>query len=187
MIAMTIAVHSYSPGGYLLCTRKLGNLNASDLILDIEFIGVTYKLLPLILSILSFFLVYAIYSYYLYFFYALKKIKSFQYVYTFFNKKWYFDRIYNQYVSQNILNKSYFLTYQTIDRGLIEQIGPYGIINLISAISTRVLNTQVGYIVSFILLLNASILSFILLSNTFLIFNLKFYIFFILQFIFLII
>jgi len=156
-------------------------------ILDIEFIGVTYKLLPLILSVLSFFLVYTIYSYYLYFFYALKKIKSFQYVYTFFNKKWYFDRIYNQYISQNILNKSYFLTYQIIDRGLIEQIGPYGIINLISTISTRVLNTQVGYIVSFILLLNASILSFILLSNTFLIFNLKFYIFFILQFIFLII
>jgi NADH-ubiquinone oxidoreductase chain 5 len=155
-------------------------------IVDIEFISITYKLLPLILTILSFFLVYVIYSYYLYFFYVLKKIKSFQYLYTFFNKKWYFDRIYNQYVSQSVLSKSYFLTYQTIDRGFIEQIGPYGAISLISTVSTKILNTQVGYVVSFILLLNASILSFTLLSSTFLLFNLKFYIFFIIQFIFLV-
>ena len=48
-------------------------------------------------------------------------------LYKFLNKKWFFDKIYNEYINQFLLNFSYFITYKIIDRGLIEMIGPYGL------------------------------------------------------------
>ena len=51
-------------------------------------------------------------------------------LYTFFNRKWLFDKIYNEYVSQNILDFGYHFTYQSIDRGLIESLGPFGLSNV---------------------------------------------------------
>ena len=47
-------------------------------------------------------------------------------LYTFLNRKWFFDKIYNEFISQIILNLSYHTTYKAIDRGIIESVGPYG-------------------------------------------------------------
>jgi hypothetical protein len=55
------------------------------------------------------------------------KISSFgKFLYTFLNRKWFFDKVYNEWVNQNILNIGYKETYQNIDRGLIEIFGPQG-------------------------------------------------------------
>ena len=43
---------------------------------------------------------------------------------TFFNRKLLLDKIYNEYVSQNILDFGHHFTYKSIDRGLIESLGP---------------------------------------------------------------
>ena len=52
-------------------------------------------------------------------------------LYTFFNRKLFFDKIYNEYVSQNILDFGYHFTYKSIDRGLIESLGPFGLSNVL--------------------------------------------------------
>ena len=52
-------------------------------------------------------------------------------IYNFLNRKWYFDKVYNEIISQNILNIAYKHTYQNIDRGIIEFFGPNGISTLL--------------------------------------------------------
>ena len=48
-------------------------------------------------------------------------------VYTFFNRKWFFDKIYNYYISSNFLKLQYKWSYQLVDRGFLEILGPTGI------------------------------------------------------------
>lgn len=47
-------------------------------------------------------------------------------LYTFFNRKWFFDKVYNEFVGQKTLNYAYKHTYQNLDRGVIELLGPHG-------------------------------------------------------------
>ena len=53
-------------------------------------------------------------------------IKSF-----FLNKKWFFDKIYNELIGQSILYAGYNYTYIIVDRGILEFLGPYGISRLV--------------------------------------------------------
>ena len=52
-------------------------------------------------------------------------------IYNFFNRKWFFDKIYNEWITQSALNFGYHTSFKTIDRGLIEMFGPYGVSFLI--------------------------------------------------------
>ena len=49
-------------------------------------------------------------------------------IYNFLNRKWYFDRVYNQLIGQQSLNISYNFSYKSLDRGIIEKLGPSGIV-----------------------------------------------------------
>ena len=113
---------------------------------DIEFIDLFYKLLPLIVTLLSMFLVYFLYVFNLKAFFALKSNVLFKKMYSFLNKKWYFDRLYNQYITQSTLSVSYFYTYKDIDRGLVEKVGPWGIISAVKEITKIVKVLQSGFI-----------------------------------------
>ena len=55
--------------------------------------------------------------------------------YTFLNRKWFFDKVYNIYVSQFILDISYNTTYNVIDRGIIESFGPRGLYKFVELLS----------------------------------------------------
>ena len=46
--------------------------------------------------------------------------------FLFLNSKWFFDKVYNELISQNILDIGYKHTYQNLDRGIIELFGPNG-------------------------------------------------------------
>jgi len=46
--------------------------------------------------------------------------------YTFLNKKWFFDKLYNELFVQYFLNLGYTITYKKLDRGLLELAGPSG-------------------------------------------------------------
>lgn len=47
-------------------------------------------------------------------------------LYTFLNKKWHFDQIVNELLVVKIMNFGYSLTFQSLDKGLIERAGPTG-------------------------------------------------------------
>ena len=48
-------------------------------------------------------------------------------MYTFLNRKWFFDKVYNEYITQHVLSFGYQTTYKLVDRGLFEFLGPLGI------------------------------------------------------------
>lgn len=115
-------------------------------ILDIEFISFFYKILPLLLTLCGVFFSYNIYVNHLENFYKVKQMPLYHIMYTFFSKKWYFDRVYNQFISQNLLTIGYTLTYKRLDRGLLEFIGPYGITYLFKNLIKNIKYLQSGQI-----------------------------------------
>ncbi len=101
-------------------------------ILNAEFLPVFIKLIPVIFSCLGMLSSFILYSF------LNKKLKlNFKKsrlgysLYTFFSKKWFFDKIYNELIGQSILYAGYNYTYIIIDRGILEFLGPYGISRLV--------------------------------------------------------
>jgi proton-translocating NADH-quinone oxidoreductase chain L len=71
-------------------------------------------------------------------------------LFSFFNKKWYFDVIYNKVIVYPVLKISYFGTFKAIDRGLLEIFGGYGFNRLFSSIFKFITALQSGYIYNYI-------------------------------------
>nr|YP_010835031.1 NADH dehydrogenase subunit 5 [Cryptomonas gyropyrenoidosa]WFQ82706.1 NADH dehydrogenase subunit 5 [Cryptomonas gyropyrenoidosa] len=117
------------------------NLN----IIDSEFIPYKVKLIPFFVSILSAFLSIIFYSIFLNLWFSTYTKNTFLiYVYTFFNKKWFFDKFQNDTFGLITLTIGYSVTYKIIDKGLIELIGPSSSINLVSHFSKKTSNLESG-------------------------------------------
>ena len=106
-------------------------------------------------------------------------------LYHFLNKKWYFDKIYNEFINQYIFNISYNYTFKCIDKGLLELFGPYGFVNLFSFLSLKIIKFQTGYIYHYSLIILVSSLILILFLFFSLVFHFNFLIFVFLIIIFL--
>lgn len=151
------------------------------LLANVEFIDVYYKILPLIVTLAG-----AISSYFLYVFkvedyYDIKQIYIFKVLYTFFNKKWYFDRFYNELINQNFLISSYNFFYKTVDRGLLEKFGPHSISAGIYFSSKSLRVVQTGFVLHYLIYIFFFLISFVLFSinqSFFLFFFLLLYYFF---------
>ena len=147
--------------GYLMKDMYLGvgtnfwgtaifNLENNLTILVGEFMPFHIKLLPLYFSFLGSFLVY--YNNYLFLNYnKFKIILSFKEIYNFLIKKWYFDIIYNKFIVYNVLSVGFF-TFKHIDRGIIEIIGPLGIVRLINILINKVKTLHTSYISDYVFL-----------------------------------
>jgi len=129
---------------------------------DIEFIKFNYKILPLLVTILGCFFSYFQYTYGLSGIFNLKKKNIVNNIYSFFNKKWYFDRIYNEIINQAILTSSHKYFYKNIDRGILEYAGPFGIKKITVKLSNSILNIQTGFILDYLLYIFASCIFIIL-------------------------
>lgn len=46
--------------------------------------------------------------------------------YVFLNKKWHFDQLVNELITVKVMNFGYSFTFQSLDKGLIERVGPSG-------------------------------------------------------------
>ena len=73
--------------------------------------------------------------------------------YNFLNKKWFFDKIYTEYIIQVLLNFSYRVSYKIIDRGIIEVLGPMGLSRIIYKQAFSINNMQTGYLYHYALLM----------------------------------
>ena len=126
--------------------------------IDAEFLPTFFKILPVIFSFSGLFG-----SFYLYFFkfkflYNLKISKYGIYFYNFLNRKWYFDKIYYEFINQYILKIGYNFTYKMIDKGLIEICGPYGLTTIFAFLSQKIILLQTGYIYHYSLLILISLI-----------------------------
>lgn len=145
--------------------------------IDAEFLYTFFKLLPVLLSFFGLFSAFYLYFFKFKFLYNLKMSKYGLYLYNFLNRKWYFDKLYYEFINQYILKIGYNFTYKHIDKGLIEMCGPYGFINIFSFLSQQIIAIQTGYIyhyslmilISAILLINIIFLSLFIMSFQFII------------------
>ena len=100
-------------------------------IVDAEFMSTGMKLFPLFCSILGGLMSFIFYQGYNHGLFLAKTSLVGRKFYTFLNRKWLFDKVYNEFITQNILDFGYHFTYKSIDRGLIESLGPFGISNVL--------------------------------------------------------
>ncbi|RLN53948.1 hypothetical protein BBP00_00009132 [Phytophthora kernoviae] len=121
--------------------------------IDAEFLPTFFKLLPVILSFCGLFSAFYLYFFKFKFLYNLKISEYGLYFYNFLNRKWYFDKIYYEFINQYILKIGYDVTYKMIDKGLIEMCGPYGLTTIFSFLSQKIILIQTGYIYHYSLLM----------------------------------
>lgn len=115
-------------------------------IIESEFIPYHIKLLPVGISFVGASLAWILNNSYGLLLYHIKTSALGRDIYTFLNKRWFFDKIYNDFIGIPMLNFGYNVTYKTLDKGIIEIIGPYGIIGLTKRISQLLSSLQTGYI-----------------------------------------
>ena len=133
--------------------------------LEGEWLDTSIKTIPLIFSFSGVFL--AIYHY-LYSFetlFALKQTKFGRLLYTFLNRKWFFDKVYNDWISESVLSVAYRHTYQNMDRGLLEFLGPQGISSEIYKYTNKMNQISLGFVFYYLFLLIGSLVGFLLVFS----------------------
>nr|YP_011008168.1 NADH dehydrogenase subunit 5 [Egregia menziesii]WBP70069.1 NADH dehydrogenase subunit 5 [Egregia menziesii] len=129
-------------------------------IIDAEFMSTNIKIFPLCCSVvggLTSFLLYKTYSANLF---LLKTSFLGRKFYTFLNRKWLFDKIYNDFITQNLLDFGYHFTYKSVDRGLIESLGPFGVSNVLVDQVNKSKSWHSGYLYHYLVILGWSNLLF---------------------------
>ena len=106
--------------------NSLFTLPVNLTMVDAEFLPTSIKLLPTLLSLVGAYCSFFLYSRYNNFLFLCKTSAIGRRFYTFLNRKWFFDKVFNDWVNQTLLNFSFHFTYKSIDRGLIESLGPFG-------------------------------------------------------------
>jgi NADH-ubiquinone oxidoreductase chain 5 len=122
-------------------------------IFDAEFIPVFFKTLPVKLSLFGVFSAYFLYSFQANLLYKLKTTVIGKKIYNFLNRKWFFDKIYNEYLAQFFLKFGYSISYKFIDRGIFEILGPTGLSNLALKVGSNLHKLQTGFIYHYTLLI----------------------------------
>jgi len=137
---------------------------------DAEFIPQIWKLLPVCLSVFGASLSFFMYTFGAKTLYKIKISSNGKKLYNFLNKKWFFDKIYNEFIVQSFLSFGYHISYKTIDRGIIEILGPMGLSNLVSKKAYVLHKMQTGFLYhyAFLMLVGTTLLLGVLqLENTF--------------------
>ena len=139
----------------------------NTILLDAEFLPPFIKLIPVIFSLGGAFTSFFCYSLYSNTLYIWKLNNLGQILYNFFNRKWFFDKIYNDTLVQYSLIFGYNTTYKTVDRGLIEIFGPFGLSQKLYNKSLQLSKFQTGLVYDYALYMLQTLNIFILLSLPF--------------------
>jgi proton-translocating NADH-quinone oxidoreductase chain L len=101
--------------------------------LESEYIPLTQKLSPLFYTIIGFFLAFLFnyrfpFSSYQLFFSATSYFsKVVRNLYTFLNRRWFFDKVYNHWLAETLLLFGYHTSWKRLDKGCFEILGPFGV------------------------------------------------------------
>lgn len=137
--------------------------------IDAEFIPQVFKLLPVFLSLSGATSAFLIYSYKSPLLFIYKNSFLERGVYTFLNRKWFFDKLYNEIINQTLLSFSFHVTYKVVDRGFAEILGPLGMSTFVKQTANHLRNLQSGYVYhyAFSLLIGTTLLIMIFQFNYF--------------------
>ncbi len=113
---------------------------------DAHLLSPALKLMPLFFSFAGCILSFFVYKFSIFTAFLLKKGSFFNPLYSFFNRKWYFDNVYNDFFMYGTIKFSYNLFVKSIDKGLLEFFGPLGLMRFFRAASEVASNLQSGLI-----------------------------------------
>ncbi|CAN4101415.1 unnamed protein product [Withania somnifera] len=68
-------------------------------------------------------------------------------LYSFFNKRWFFDQVLNDFLVGSFLRFGYEVSFEDLDKGAIEILGPYGISYTFRQLAERISQLQSGFVV----------------------------------------
>jgi NADH-ubiquinone oxidoreductase chain 5 len=85
-----------------------------------------------------------------------------QKIYTFFNGKYFFDIIYNNYIINKGLELGYTIS-KVLDRGIIEMVGPHGLSQSLTNTGKNISKLDTGVITTYSIYITLSLLSLIFL------------------------
>jgi NADH-ubiquinone oxidoreductase chain 5 len=132
-------------GGHFFGTAIYTSI-ASYNIFDAEFIPLFYKTLPVHFSLLGVFLAFVLYNFQAKLLYYLKTSIVGKKLYNFLNRKWFFDKVYSEYLGQFFFKFSYSVSYKFVDRGIFEILGPTGLSSSAASIGSSLHRLQTGSI-----------------------------------------
>jgi NADH-ubiquinone oxidoreductase chain 5 len=160
-------------------------------IFDAEFVSLFYKLLPVNLSLLGASTSFLLYSFQHRTLFAIKTSFLGKRIYNFFNRKWFFDKIYNEYFGQFFFKFGYSVSYKFVDRGIFELLGPTGLSLTTTALGSGLYRNQTGYMYHYTYSILVSFTALLLLRTCWLFFHFSldyrvFFLFFISSFLLLV-
>nr|AAG23669.1 NADH dehydrogenase subunit 5 [Thraustochytrium aureum] len=95
--------------------------------IEAEFLPLSIKLIPLVFSMLGMCSSFVFYFFNQSFLFNIKTSFFGRSLFVFWNRKWFFDKFFNENIVQVFLDRSYHFTYVKIDKGFFEMFGPYGL------------------------------------------------------------
>lgn len=120
---------------------------------DAEFIVQLYKLIPVIFSILGVLSAYILYTFFNSILFKIKISKNGKKFYNFLNRKWFFDKVFNEQITQSFMKFGYRTCYKIIDRGIIEILGPHGFSKIVLKESEYLYSFQTGHVFHYTLII----------------------------------
>jgi NADH-ubiquinone oxidoreductase chain 5 len=140
-------------------------------VFDAEFVEFFYKILPVALSIFGASLSFFLYNFQSSILFQIKTSFLGRKVYTFLNKKWFFDKLYNELFGQFFFKFGYTMSYKAIDRGTFEIIGPTGLSSVALNIAHKLHKAQTGSLYHYTLLILTTIALILAFRQIWLIFD----------------
>ena len=138
--------------------------------LDAEFLPASIKRVPVIFSIVGGVLALMRYRDAGSWRYTRKTSSVGRSLYVFRNRKWFFDKVYNEWITQPARHHAYHTTYKRRDRGRIERLGPHGLSLALWSRATGVSDFHTGLVHRYVLRMIlgvASVRGFALTSSRF--------------------
>ena len=126
-------------------------------VFDAEFVEFFYKILPVTLSLFGASLSFFLYNFQSSILFSLKTSVIGRKIYTFLNKKWFFDKIYNECFGQFFFKFGYSMSYKNIDRGTFEIMGPTGLSSVAVKTAHQLHKAQTGSLYHYTLVILATL------------------------------
>ena len=123
------------------------------LLLESEYIPQSQKFLPLFFTILGLFLAFIVNYTNTKQTYILKTSWLGNKLYYMFNKRWFFDKVYNDFIGQKALSFGYNTSFKALDKGVFEILGPFGISTLFQRFTSHISKLQSGMIYHYALVM----------------------------------
>ena len=115
-------------------------------------IPISIKLMPVVFSLLGAALAIVLYHYSAYPFSALVSPISLA-SYTFVYSAWQFNYIINHFLVKSVWRAGHLISYRTLDRGVLELVGPKGLSNSMIKLTQEISNLQSGLVFNYALVM----------------------------------